>query len=157
MALTKVQHETIGVCVIVGLPWVENQKHYNAAIVIQDAQVISKYYKMALPNYDVFDEKRYFLPGDSPCVVEVKGVAVGVTICEDIWNVEPVQLAKQAGAQVIININASPYYVGKQELREFQVGMRVKENDLPVIYVNQVGGQDELVFDVGFFCNGPRA
>lgn len=152
LALPKIQQETAGVSVILGLPWVESQKQYNAAIVIQDTQVIAKYFKIALPNYDVFDEKRYFSSGDSACVVDIKGVSVGITVCEDIWNTEPAQLAKQAGAQVIININASPYHVGKQEQRESQVAMRVKETDLPVIYVNQIGGQDELVFDGGSFA-----
>jgi NAD+ synthase (glutamine-hydrolysing) len=152
LALPKIQQETAGVSVILGLPWVEGQKQYNSAVVIQDTQIIAKYYKMALPNYDVFDEKRYFVSGDKPCVVDINGTLVGVTICEDIWNIEPVQLAKQAGAEVVININASPYHIGKQEQREAQVAMRVKENDLPVIYVNQIGGQDELVFDGGSFA-----
>ncbi len=151
-ALTKIQQEAVGVSVILGLPWSENGKQYNAAMVIQDTQVIGKYYKMALPNYNVFDEKRYFVSGDNPCVINIKGVIVGLTICEDIWNVEPLRLTKEAGAQVVININASPYHVGKQVERESQVAKRVKENDLPVIYVNQVGGQDELVFDGGSFA-----
>jgi NAD+ synthase (glutamine-hydrolysing) len=152
LALSKIQKETADITVILGVPWVEAQKQYNAAMVIQDTQIIAKYYKMALPNYDVFDEKRYFVAGNSPCVTDIKGVAVGVTVCEDIWSVEPMHLTKQAGAQVIININASPYHVGKQEQRESQVAARVQENNLPVIYVNQVGGQDELVFDGGSFA-----
>ena len=152
LALSKIQKESAGVTVILGVPWMENQKQYNTAIVIQDTKIVAKYFKMALPNYDVFDEKRYFLSGDSPCVIDIDGVAVGVTVCEDIWNVEPMRLTKQAGAQVVVNINASPYHVGKQAQRESQVVMRVKENDLPVIYVNQVGGQDELVFDGGSFA-----
>ncbi len=154
LALSKIQQETVGVTVILGLPWEEDQKLYNAAIVIQDTHIIAKYYKISLPNYDVFDEKRYFTSGDRPCVVDVKGISVGVTVCEDIWNVKPVQLAKQAGAQVVININASPYHVGKQVQRESKVAMRVRENDLPIVYVNQIGGQDELVFDGGSFAMG---
>lgn len=152
LALSKIQQETAEVSVILGVPWEEDQKLYNAAIVIQDTHITAKYYKISLPNYDVFDEKRYFVSGDRPCVVDIKGISVGVTVCEDVWDVMPVQLAKQAGAQVVININASPYHVGKQAQRESQVAMRVKENDLPVIYVNQIGGQDELVFDGGSFA-----
>ncbi len=151
-AVTKIQQETVGISVILGVPWSERGKQYNAAMVIQDTQIIGKYYKMALPNYNVFDEKRYFDSGDHPCVINIKGVMVGLTVCEDIWNVEPVRLTKEAGAQVVININASPYHVGKQIEREAQVAKRVQENDLPVIYVNQVGGQDELVFDGGSFA-----
>ena len=151
-AVIKIQQETADVTVVLGLPWVESEKQYNAAMVIQDTQIISKYYKMTLPNYNVFDEKRYFVSGDNPCVINIKDVMVGLTICEDIWNPEAMRLTKQAGAQVVININASPYHVGKQLERESQVAMRVKENDLPVIYVNQVGGQDELVFDGGSFA-----
>ena len=109
LALTKIQQETAGVCVILGLPWVDDDKQYNAAIVIQDKKIIAKYYKMTLPNYNVFDEKRYFISGDNPCVVEINGVAVGLTICEDIWSAEPMRLSREAGAQVVININASPY------------------------------------------------
>lgn len=152
LALSKIQQEAVGVCVILGLPWIDHGKQYNAAIVIQDKKVIANYYKMTLPNYNVFDEKRYFVAGESPCVVSIKGVAVGLTVCEDIWNPEPVRLTREAGAELIININASPYHVGKQSQREDQVSLRVKESDLPVVYVNQVGGQDELVFDGGSFA-----
>ncbi len=152
LALSKIQQETTGVSVILGAPWEEDKKLYNAAIVIQDTHITAKYYKISLPNYDVFDEKRYFVSGEHPCVVDIKDISVGVTVCEDVWDVMPVQLAKQAGAQVVININASPYHIGKQAQRESQVAMRVKENDLPVIYVNQIGGQDELVFDGGSFA-----
>ena len=152
MAISRIEKETSGITVILGSPWIEGSTQYNAAIVLQDNQVIAKYYKMALPNYDVFDEKRYFVSGDSACVIDIKGVSVGVTICEDIWNSDPVRLTADAGAQVVININASPYHVGKQLQREAEVAKRVLENDLPVIYANQVGGQDELVFDGGSFA-----
>ncbi|MDW3096332.1 MAG: NAD+ synthase [Gammaproteobacteria bacterium] len=152
MAISKIEEETAGITVILGSPWTEDDTQYNAAIVIQDNHVLAKYYKIALPNYDVFDEKRYFVSGASACVVDIKGVLLGLTICEDIWSAEPARLTAEAGAQVVININASPYHVGKQVQRESEVAKRVQENDLPVIYVNQVGGQDELVFDGGSFA-----
>lgn len=152
LALAKIKDEAADVCVILGLPWIENDKQYNAAIVIQNAKITAKYYKMALPNYSVFDEKRYFHEGSKPCVININGASVGVTICEDVWDAEPMRLTKAAGAEVVININASPYHVGKQTQRELQVAARGKENNLPIIYVNQVGGQDELVFDGGSFA-----
>tara|TARA_R110002049_G_scaffold182041_2_gene349718 strand:+ start:142159 stop:143799 length:1641 start_codon:yes stop_codon:yes gene_type:complete len=152
LALAKIQEETVGVSVILGLPREDDGELFNAAIVIQDRKIIGNYYKIALPNYNVFDEKRYFSSGSQACVFNIKDVAVGITVCEDIWTEEPVRLSRDAGAQVIININASPYHVGKQSQRESQVAMRVEENDLPVVYVNQVGGQDELVFDGGSFA-----
>lgn len=140
------------ITLIVGSPWQDGGKLYNAALVIQDRKIIGKYYKMKLPNYNVFDEKRYFKAGNQPCVVKVKGVKLGVTVCEDIWNEEPIQMSKQSGAEVIVNINASPFNVGKMAKREEQVHSRVEESGLPVMYLNQVGGQDELVFDGSSFA-----
>ncbi len=151
-AIEKIRDHSQGITVIVGAPWIEEGNHYNAAIVIQNEIILDKYFKMSLPNYNVFDEKRYFIRGERPCVVMVNGVAVGITICEDIWDAKPVSLSKKAGAQLIVNINASPYHIGKQIERENEVGARIKENDLAVIYLNQVGGQDELVFDGGSFA-----
>jgi NAD+ synthase (glutamine-hydrolysing) len=95
----------------------------------------------------VFDEKRYFAEGREPCVVEIKGVKVGLTICEDVWHPGPVALAAEAGAQLILNLNASPFHSGKELEREEVMEQRVEDVHLPIIYVNQVGGQDELVFD----------
>ncbi len=151
-AIKEIQGHTQGVTVVVGAPWVDSGNHYNAALVIQNGCVIDKYFKMTLPNYNVFDEKRYFLQGEKPCVFKINDVFVGVTICEDIWDENPIKLSKAAGAQLIVNINASPFHVGKQLERENEVAKRVEESDLAVIYVNQVGGQDELVFDGGSFA-----
>ncbi len=151
-AIEKIRDSSQGITVIVGAPWIVEGNHYNAAIVIQNEIILDKYFKMSLPNYNVFDEKRYFIRGENPCVVMVNGVAVGITICEDIWDAKPVSLSKKAGAQLIVNINASPYHIGKQIERENEVGARIKENDLAVIYLNQAGGQDELVFDGGSFA-----
>ena len=136
---------------IVGYPRRDGDKLYNAAGVLHQGKIIAEYHKWCLPNYQVFDEKRYFESGDSACVFEAYGHAVGLTVCEDIWFSQPTQAAAQAGAQVIININASPFHKGKQAERERVVADRVAESGVPIVYVNQVGGQDELVFDGGSF------
>ena len=151
-AVEKIQLHSQGITVIVGAPWVEESQHYNAALVIQNQKIIDKYFKISLPNYNVFDEKRYFIQGEDPCVVDIQGVSVGITICEDVWNAEPVMLSKRAGARLLVNINASPFHIGKQEEREKEIALRIEENDFPIIYLNQVGGQDELVFDGGSFA-----
>ena len=115
---------------------------------------MAEYDKQCLPNYQVFDEKRYFSAGDSPCVVSFEGIQFGITICEDIWHPEPAALSKAAGAQVLPNLNASPFHRGKQEERVARVATCARDNELAVLYVNQVGGQDELVFDGGSFAVG---
>jgi len=137
--------------IIVGAPWETEGALYNAALIIQNGCLKDVYFKVALPNYNVFDEKRYFSSGQDACVVEVEGVNLGITICEDIWEAEPAMLSKQAGAEVIVNINASPFHAGKQKQREDTLTKRIKENSLPILYLNQVGGQDELVFDGSSF------
>jgi NAD+ synthase (glutamine-hydrolysing) len=119
--------------------------------VIQDGRIVAQYHKQLLPNYSVFDEKRYFEAGDSPCVFAIKGVDVGLTICEDIWKEAPAAQAVAAGARLLINLNASPYHYGKAPEREALLKRRARDNGVPVIYVNLVGGQDELVFDGGSF------
>lgn len=119
----------------------------NAALVIQGGRVIARYAKQALPNYGVFDEKRYFQPGSAPCVITVQGVALGITLCEDIWESAPAQAAAQAGARVLLSLNASPYHRHKTDDRLAVVHARVAETGCPLVYVNLVGGQDELVFD----------
>jgi NAD+ synthase (glutamine-hydrolysing) len=146
-ALDALAREAVGIDVVVGYPYRDDSGVYNAAAVLRDGRVAATYQKQCLPNYSVFDEKRYFTPGDTPCVVDIKGAAVGITICEDAWFPGPIHQAVQAGARLVININASPYHIGKGEEREAVVGQRVLENRVPVLYVNQVGGQDELVFD----------
>jgi len=120
---------------------------YNAAQLLVPGQPPVNYRKNCLPNYRVFDEKRYFTPGTGPAVVQFGGVALGLTICEDVWEAKPALAAKGAGAELLIAINASPYEQRKQREREAVVRQRVTETGLPVIYVNLVGGQDELVFD----------
>ncbi|MFO1414026.1 MAG: NAD+ synthase [Burkholderiales bacterium] len=123
----------------------------NAVAVIRDGRVADVYRKMYLPNYTVFDEERYFEPGAEPCVFEVDGVRCGVIICEDVWYPEPARRAAAAGAQVLVVPNGSPYHTRQHVLRREQVEARARETGLPVVYVNRVGGQDELVFDGASF------
>ena len=123
---------------------------YNSAAVCAGGRVIGSYRKRELPNYQVFDEKRYFTAGDDVPLWSINGVTVGVTICEDLWiDGGPVNQAGDAGAQFILNINASPYYQGKPKVREALVRRRVEETGVPIAYVNLIGGQDELVFSGG--------
>ncbi|OUS13626.1 NAD+ synthase [Gammaproteobacteria bacterium 53_120_T64] len=145
-ALAQVAEACEGIVAVIGYPWREKGQLYNMAGVIQDGLLIAQYAKNCLPNYQVFDEKRYFEAGDSPCVVEICGARVGLSVCEDIWSTGPAQRAVAAGAEVIFNINASPFHVGKQTERVATVAQRACEGNIPIVYVNQIGGQDELVF-----------
>jgi NAD+ synthase (glutamine-hydrolysing) len=147
-ALLTLQKHLSDVAVLIGHPDGEVRKElYNAASFIHDGEIIATYFKQKLPNYSVFDEKRYFVEGKEACVVDFKGYRIGITICEDIWFTAPACQAADAGAELIVNLNASPFRRGKWQLRETEVRKRVEETGLPIIYVNQVGGQDELVFD----------
>jgi len=145
-------HEIAQACgdvvAIVGAPHRDNDKLYNAAYALQQGGISAIAKKQCLPNYSVFDEERYFAAGDMPCVIELKqGVKAGISICEDIWCDQPAQALADAGSHLIINLNASPYHLGKQSQRLSTLKERCQQTGLPVIYVNQVGGQDELVFD----------
>lgn len=121
---------------------------YNAAAILHNGRQVGVYHKLFLPTYSVFDEDRYFKRGNSCPVFTINGINIGVNICEDIWyELGPTTLQRDANAEVIVNINGSPYYAGKRELREKFVAARAIDNNLFVAYVNQVGGQDELVFD----------
>jgi NAD+ synthase (glutamine-hydrolysing) len=121
---------------------------YNAAAVIHDGRLAGVYYKQYLPNYSVFDENRYFQAGTLSPIFEIAGVQVGVNICEDIWYpTGPATLQAYAGAEVLVNINASPYFAGKGDFREKMLATRAADNGLIVAYVNMIGGQDELIFD----------
>jgi NAD+ synthase (glutamine-hydrolysing) len=137
---------------VIGYPRKVDDALYNVAAVLHRGHVIAEYRKQCLPNYQVFDEKRYFAAGKEPCVVNIDGVSVGMSICEDIWEEEPTAQAAAAGAQLILNINSSPYHRGKRDERWQLVGERARAAGLPIVYVNQVGGQDELVFDGGSFA-----
>lgn len=142
--------------VVLGYPRREGIALYNAAAVLHRGEIVAEYHKQCLPNYQVFDEKRYFQPGERPCVVEIAGLQVGLTICEDIWEPGPVRDAVQAGAELVLNLNSSPYHRGKRVERWDLVADRARSNNCPVVYVNQVGGQDELVFDGGSFAVDAR-
>ncbi|HIA76795.1 MAG TPA: NAD+ synthase [Gammaproteobacteria bacterium] len=138
--------------VVVGHPCRDGGFVRNSASVIDGGEIIARYHKRELPNYSVFDEKRYFKPGDAPCVVSIDGVAAAITVCEDIWHPGPTEDSIAAGAQIILNLNASPFYVHKGAERENTVvAERAKSGRVPIVYVNLVGGQDELVFDGGSF------
>ena len=137
---------------VIGYPRRENGTLYNVAGVLHRGQVVAEYRKQCLPNYQVFDEKRYFSAGSEPCVVDIEGVQVGLSICEDIWEQGPTAQAAAAGARLMLNINSSPYHRGKRGERWDMVGARARQSGLPIVYVNQVGGQDELVFDGGSFA-----
>jgi NAD+ synthase (glutamine-hydrolysing) len=146
-AVEKIKSNVSGITLIVGYPEKADSGLYNAAAVIKDGKIVTVCRKSNLPNYGVFDEKRYFIAGNDPCVTEIGAVSVGITICEDIWFSEPVMQAKQAGARFIVNLNASPFHLFKGQERERELEKRIEEAGLPICYANLVGGQDELVFD----------
>ncbi len=149
-ALRQLQQQTMGIAVLVGFPEFADERIYNAAAWLQDGALRGVYRKHCLPNYGVFDEARYFSPGDAPLVCEVAGVPVGVTICEDNWESSAAAAAAAgAGAALIVSVNGSPFELGKQQMREQRLAQRAKELGLPFVYQNLVGGQDELVFDGG--------
>lgn len=155
-ALFKVAQQVSGIDVVLGLPWKDAKGLRNAAFVLRDGHILARYFKQRLPNYLVFDEKRYFKRGRKSCVFDCKGVQIGLTICEDIWHEQPMARAKAAGAELVLNLNASPYHRQKQAERVEAIGYRVEENALPIVYVNAVGGQDELVFDGQSFVMNAR-
>ncbi|WP_163835131.1 NAD+ synthase [Spartinivicinus ruber] len=139
------------ICLVVGAPGGANSE-YNQAVVLHNGQQLAVYSKQCLPNYQVFDERRYFLPGKEAVVFEYRGIRIGLTVCEDIWFPEPVTQAKAAGAELILSLNASPFHRGKEVERREVAKQRCLEVQLPMVYVNQMGGQDELVFDGGSFA-----
>ena len=146
-ALARVRDGVRGITVVVGFPHRKAGLLYNSAAVFKDGSVLGVYHKHHLANRSVFDDKRYFESGESPLVFSVKGHDLAITICEDLWHPGPVRWAADAGAEAIININASPYHEGKFAERQAVVHARQREARLPVVYVNLVGGQDEVVYD----------
>lgn len=148
-ALRDIEHAARGIAVIVGHPEVEEGVIYNSASYIVESLTRTIYRKQRLPNYEVFDEKRYFVAGTMPCVVDVAGIQVGLSICEDIWDPSTAVAARDAGAELLVNLNASPYSHHKRAARLRALAAAVGSAGLPVLYVNLVGGQDELVFDGG--------
>ncbi len=150
-ALARIRAEVSGIYLLIGHPELAADGRYNTASLIHDGEIIARCRKHHLPNYSVFDEKRYFLSGEGFCVADVAGVPLAVTICEDIWTPEAARGAVDAGARLVVNLNASPFHTGKAGEREAVVAMRVQETGCPIVYVNLVGGQDELVFDGASF------
>ena len=150
-ALDEIRSSVRGIAILAGFPEYSNDQIYNACAVFQDGDILARYRKQLLPNYRVFDEERYFTAGKEAAVFSLNGVRIGLNICEDVWQPGPAAAAKVAGAEFIIAINGSPYELETQSKREHVVGQRVQETRLPVVYLNMVGGQDELVFDGGSF------
>src|SRR5690348_3103786 len=144
--LETLANDVDGITVVAGHPHAIGEV-YNAASVIANRDILATYHKQALPNYTVFDEKRYFRPGSEPLVFDCEGVRVGLIICEDIWEAEPAARAAANGAQLLLVINASPYDTRQAATREALLAQRARENDLAVAYVNVIGGQDDLLFD----------
>ena len=182
-ALDDLARRVTGITLVVGHPRAKDGKRYNSASVLRDGRLTAVYDKFHLPNYTVFDEERYFEPGTQPCVFGVDGVQFGVNICEDTWGAqglltavprlaggirvgvnicadswhsEPSRAAREAGAGVLLVLNASPYHMNKQQTRYEVMRDRVRETGIPLIYVNLVGGQDELVFDGASFVVDSR-
>ena len=154
--LERVRQEIGTASVVVGYPEYSGRDIYNSAALISGGGIAANHRKSELPNYKVFDEKRYFRAGAQPTVVDVEGFRVGLLVCEDIWGPEAAQMARSAGAELLLVSNASPYEIHKQREREAVVRAHVREVNLPVAYVNRVGGQDELVFDGNSFSMDAR-
>ena len=145
--LERLQAATPHIAVLVGHPWREGDKLYNALSLFAQGKLLGRYFKQQLPNYGVFDEKRYFSAGHQSCVVELKGYRLGLLICEDLWLDGPIDAVKAAGAEVVLLINASPYNREKPYIRKTLMAAHCQRTGLPLVYLNQVGGQDELIFD----------
>ncbi|MBI3897040.1 MAG: NAD+ synthase [Gammaproteobacteria bacterium] len=145
--LAEINRAVGGIDILVGHPQRHDGKLYNAASVLRDGAIRATYFKHSLPNYGVFDEKRYFVAGSAPCVVPIAGVPVGITICEDMWDNGPIEKSVDAGARLIVNINASPYHINKGQQRLDLAARHARTQRVPLVYLNLVGGQDELVFD----------
>ena len=150
-ALKDLAKKVEGISLLVGHPMVKDGNCYNAASLLENGRVSATYRKHVLPNYSVFDEVRYFTAGYEPMVFEHGGIRFGVLICADVWESQPAIKARQAGAQMLLALNASPFHIEKQAQRYEVVRDRVKETGLAMVYVNLVGGQDELVFDGASF------
>jgi NAD+ synthase len=153
VAIETLARETAdgGPAMVIGTPWVEDEKLYNACCVLDGGVITAVRFKVNLPNYGVFDEKRVFVPGSLPGPVNFRGVRIGLPVCEDIWSDEVVETLAETGAELLLVPNGSPYWRDKDEVRLNIAVARVTESGLPLIYVNEVGGQDELIFDGASF------
>jgi NAD+ synthase (glutamine-hydrolysing) len=150
-ALETVRDSVAGIAVLLGFPEYHDEQIYNACAVFKDGKVVAHYRKQLLPNYAVFDEERYFTAGSDSSVFTLNGIRIGLNICEDVWSPGPIGACRAAGAECMLVINGSPFQVNSQQNRENELRARVAEAGIPVVYVNHIGGQDELVFDGGSF------
>lgn len=147
-----------GPALLIGSPWLEDGRLYNAVLLLDGGEIVGQRYKVDLPNYGVFDEKRFFVPGPMPGPIAFRGVRLGVPVCEDIWTPNVVECLEETGAEILLVSNGSPFEADKTDLRLNLAVSRVTESGLPLVYLNQVGGQDELVFDGGsFVLNADRS
>ena len=150
-AVGELRNAVEGIALLYGYPSYRQGNTYNSAEFVYNGEVLGVYDKQLLPNYSVFDEKRYFVAGERSCVVQFNDRRIGLTICEDIWGPEPTRNVVAQGADMIVNINASPFHINRLAERFAVVSERARENRVPVVYLNLVGGQDELVFDGASF------
>ncbi|HEY4880776.1 MAG TPA: NAD+ synthase [Steroidobacteraceae bacterium] len=156
-ALSELKQAVPEIGVMVGYPEYADGRIYNSALLLRGGRVLAHHRKAVLPNYKVFDEKRYFTPGSEATVVDFDGWRLGLLICEDVWEPQPARAAQALGAEALLIINASPYEIHKQREREQVLSERIREVHLPAAYVNLVGGQDELVFDGNSFAMDAQA
>jgi len=150
-AIDEIRESVRGIAVLIGFPEYVDETIYNSCAVFRDGELLCAYRKQLLPNYRVFDEERYFTAGKDAAAFRLNGVGIGLAICEDIWAPGPIAAARSAGAECVIAINGSPFEVATQIRREDAVRTRIAESGIPVLYLNMIGGQDELVFDGGTF------
>ncbi|OZB05380.1 MAG: NAD(+) synthase, partial [Marinobacter sp. 34-60-7] len=148
-ALETLRQAELAPAIVIGAPLRSGGLLYNAAVVIERGEVVGTYFKRFPPNYQVFDEKRYFAEGADTLVLELRGIPVGITVCEDLWKDGPVEDAAKAGARLILNLNASPFDTDKQGRRKALLERKARDNQVSIVYANLIGGQDELVFDGG--------
>ena len=151
LAVQEIAAQVQGIDVLIGYPKQQHEQLYNCAVVCRNGEIIAEYHKNALPNYGVFDEQRYFAAGNSTTIFQLKNSRLALTICEDIWQAGIIEKNRQAGADIILTLNASPFHAGKIHQREEVIGQQLRSAGIPLVYVNQVGGQDELIFDGASF------
>ncbi|WP_026602143.1 NAD+ synthase [Methylomonas sp. 11b] len=150
-AVAEIAEKVSGITVVIGYPEQRDDSLYNTAIALRDGRTLAEYHKRALPNYGVFDEQRYFTAGAQTCLFTVKDSQLALTICEDIWQPGIIAQNRAAGADIILTLNASPFHAGKMQQREDIICSQIKAEQVPLVYVNQIGGQDELIFDGASF------
>jgi NAD+ synthase (glutamine-hydrolysing) len=150
-AIHHIAENVSDIALVVGFPELADGRLYNSAIALHQGVTLACYRKQVLPNYGVFDERRYFTAGNQPCVFEFNGYFIGLTICEDVWQKGIIDASKQAGAELLLTLNASPFNLGKTHQREAVICSQIKAAQIPLVYVNQIGGQDELIFDGASF------